>query len=132
MLFFELIFFTYGIPRAAINSIGIPFITHHHKKRKAKKIWMLHIYNEDVTDRISYLNKLPYARAKYHPKEFSTDANTLVCGDEVMIIHWKKNPFIIHLKHEELAEVYKKYFKLLWKLANPKDLKIKGFDLKKI
>ena len=78
---------------------------------------MYHIYNEDTKDRIKYLNKLSYTEAKYLPEDFSTHTNTAICGDEVMIIHWKKSPFIIHLKSKELADTYRKYFEILYKKA---------------
>jgi len=108
--------FTYGIPKDTVKSIG-PFINHFHKRRIKKKIIMKHIYNENAKERITYLNKLPYTEAKFLPEDFDTDSNTALCGDEIMIIHWKKNPFIIHLKQKELADTYRKYFEFLYKKA---------------
>lgn len=124
--------FTYGTPREAVRQLGIPFLTQFHKKRAAKKMWMLHIYNEDARDRVKHLNKLAYTGAKYLPKEYNTSATTRVCGEEVVITHYTKPPITIQISSKELAEVYKKYFKLLWKLASPKDLKVKGLDMEKI
>jgi len=124
--------YTYGTPREAVKQLGIPFLSHFHKKRIAKKVWMMHIYNEDAKDRVDYLNKLPYTGAKYLPKEFNTSATTRVCGDEVVITHYTNPPLTIQINNKELAEIYRKYFWLLWKLSYPKDLKVKGLDLEKM
>ncbi len=124
--------YTYGTPREAIIQLGIPFLTQFHKKRVQKKIWMLHIYNEDAKDRVDFLNKLKFTGAKYLPKEYNTFATTRVCGDEVVITHYTRPPLTIQICNKELAETYKKYFKLLWKLAGPKDLKIKNLDFSKL
>ncbi len=109
--------YTYGIPRGVIYIMGVPFINQFHKKRIKKRIVMKHIYNENARERIKYLNKLPYTEARYLPSDFNTDACTILCGDEIMIVHWKKNPFIIHLKQKELADTYRKYFEFLYKKA---------------
>ena len=124
--------YTYGTPREAIIQLGIPFLTQFHKQRVKKKIWMLHIYNEDAKDRVGFLNRLKFTGAKYLPKEYNTFATTRVCGDEVVITHYTRPPLTIQICNKELAEAYKKYFKLLWKLAAPKDLRIKSLDLGKL
>ena len=118
--------YTYGVPKEAVQQLTKHFMAQYHKKRIANKIWMLHIYNEDVPDRIALLNKLPYTGAKYLPKESSSVASTRVCGDEVVITHYTNKPTItILIKNKELAETYKKYFCYLWKISSPKNLKLK-------
>lgn len=109
--------YVYGIPKDAISEMDV-FIKHYHERRIKKKQVMKHIYNEDAKERIKYLNSLPYTEARYLPKEFDSPVATNVCGNEVIFIHWGvKPPLVIQIISKELADQYKKYFELLWKIA---------------
>jgi len=109
----------YGIPKDALQKMQ-SFIIHYHKKRIAAKIEMKHVYNDDAIDRIKYLNSLPYTEARNLPKEFNSPVSTNICGDEVVLIIWQDPVFTIQIKSKEMADSYRKYFKILWEIAKKK------------
>ncbi len=106
----------YGVISDVAELIG-PFLEQFHKKRIKQKIWMKHIYNTDAKDRINYLNKLQYTEARTLPREFDSPVATNICGDEVVLILWKKKALTIQIKNKEIADAYRRYFELMWKLA---------------
>ena len=106
----------YGLPKTTPEILG-PWLKHFHKERIREKIEMLHIYNEDAIERIKYLNKMKYTEARSLPPEFDTPVSTQTCGDNVLIIHWRKDPLIVHIKDKNIADSYAKHFYLLWNIA---------------
>ncbi len=85
------------------------------KRRKEKKIPVKIIFNE-AEKKIK--PQVPLSEIKYLPKEYSTPAAINVYGDNVAIIHWnKEKPFAILIKQKEIAEGYRKYFQLMWKIS---------------
>lgn len=107
---------TYGVPKYAVDMIR-EFMKHYHDRRISLGIPMRHIYNEDAKERIGWLNTLKLTEARYLPLEFNSPVSTSVCGNEVVFIHWNKNPLVIQMIGDEFAEPYRKYFELLWKIA---------------
>lgn len=103
----------YGIPRNAPELMK-HFIQQYHVRRMQKKISMLHIYNFNALERIRYLNTLPYTEARFLPQEYESSVSTNICGDEVVLVLWSENPFVIHIKNKHVAESYRRYFSLLW------------------
>ncbi len=107
---------SYGTPAQASQILG-PFIERYHKQRIAKKLLMKMIYNSDAKDRIKYLNAMPYTESRYLAPEYDAPAQTNICGDEVDIIVWSKNPVCIQIKNTDVARAYHNYFEILWKMA---------------
>ncbi len=54
---------------------------------------------------------------KLLPKEFITPVATQIYGDKILISIWEPTLLAIMIKSKEVAESYKSYFNLLWKLA---------------
>jgi len=94
-----------------------PFLINFHTRRIKAKIWMKHIYNTGNRKRVDFLNSLEYTEAKELPKYFDTPVATNICGDEVVMIQWEKNAFVIQIINKNVADAYKKYFELMWKIA---------------
>ena len=107
---------TYGVPKDAVEHMK-EFMAHYHGKRIKMGLPMRHIYNEDAKERMAYLNGMELTEARYLPKEFNSPVSTSICGDEVVFILWGKNPLVIQIINEGLAESYKKYFEVLWGIA---------------
>lgn len=64
---------------------------------------------------------------RFIPEKFFNPTSTMVYGDKVAILIWE--PFIIiMIENKGLADSYRKYFELLWKIAKKKPKK----QLKKI
>jgi len=106
----------FGLPKTTPELLG-PWLKHFHNERIKDKIEMLHIYNEDAIDRIKYLNKMDYTEARSLPPEFDNPVSTQTCGDHVLIIHWRKDPLIVHIQDKTIADSYAKQFYLLWDMA---------------
>jgi len=105
----------YGIP-AKVPLITQYFIEAFHQERIRKKTWMKHIYNQEASARIKYLNKLPCTEAKCLPEAFSSPVSTMICKDEVALIAWEPLT-ITRIQNEALAKAYEKYFEILWEKA---------------
>jgi len=106
----------YGIPKEAPEMVA-SWILHFHKKRVGLKISMPHIYNEDAKERRDFLNKMEYTEARYLPKEYNSPVSTIICGDEVLLVHWFGGPLTVQIINKKIADSYKKYFDIIWALA---------------
>ncbi len=109
--------YDFGVPQIAVSLLGEYYQNVIHQKRVQKKQWMYHIYNSDAKERIKFLNKLPYTEAKYLHPEFNFPVATRICGKEISITHYAKNPMTIVIRSAEMAEAYRKYFAILWEKA---------------
>jgi predicted DNA-binding transcriptional regulator len=107
----------YGLPKITPELLGHSWLSHFHKERIREKIEMLHIYTGGAVGRIGFLNKMNYTEARSLPAEFDTPVSTQTCGDHVLIIHWQKDPLIIHIQDKNVADSYAKQFRFLWKIA---------------
>ena len=90
------------------------YITHFDKRRVAKKIPVKLLYSSSERKE----RKMKCAEIKYLPKEYVNPAAMNIYGNTVAIIHWsKENPFVILIRDKEIADGYKNYFSLLWKVG---------------
>lgn len=112
--------YAYGAPKLASEMIGNYFLENYHRRRVKQKIGLQLIYNNDAKKRIHFLNKQQYTESKYLEPEYDSPVTTCVCGGEVVMILYQKNPLVIQIKNPDIAKAYKKYFDLLWKLAKKK------------
>ena len=110
----------YGAPKVASKRLG-PFLEMYHTERVKKKQRMLHIYNEDAIERIKYLNTIPFTEARYLPKEYDSPVATTICGNQVVLMLWpetqEEEPIAIQIINDKIAQAYKRYFYLMWKIA---------------
>ena len=87
----------------------------YDKKRKQKKIKARIIaQSHDIKK-----EKIPFADVRYLPEKYSNPVSVNIYGDTTAIILWAKEPFAIVIKNKEVAEGYKNYFELMWKVAKP-------------
>lgn len=107
---------TFGIPKDVSVKMK-NFIPLYHKRRIEMKIKQRHIYNENAKGRIEYLNSLPYTEATYLPKEYDSPSTTTIYGNKVAFWIWSDEPLTIIIESERMAESYRRYFELLWKIA---------------
>jgi len=109
-----------GAPETIHKTIP-SFLENYHKRRIALKIPMHHIYNLEAVDRAKILNNMSCTESRCLPKEYDSPVSTTICGEEVMLTYWGDNPIFIHIVSQEVADVYRGYFKLLWnKSEKPK------------
>lgn len=100
-----------------------PFLANYHKRRRAKKIVMKHIYNTDAHDRIKFLANMSYTEVRILPSEYNAPVATNIVGDEVIMIMWQKNAVVITIKNQGIADAYRRYFNYLWKDAKKPEIK---------
>lgn len=106
----------YGIPKDAFERIG-PVLKEFHQERIKKKIIMKQIYNSGSEDRVKFLNNMGHTEARMLPAKYDSTATTNICGDEVFIIFWEKEPTVLHINGENIAHPYQNYFEILWSRA---------------
>lgn len=109
----------FGIPRqtAEILKSALPMF---HRRRIEKKIPMKHVYDEDANERIAYLNSLPFTEARYLPTKIGSPATTLVYGNKVAFVIWSEPLMGILIQSKKMAEQYRRYFALLYRLSSRK------------
>jgi sugar-specific transcriptional regulator TrmB len=109
--------YVYGAPANAPEVLG-PFIQSFHKRRIAKKIQMLHIYNQAAAERVNLLNKMKHTKAKSLPAWFQSFVSVNICGDEVVFMFWagleSKQLPVIRICNQAMADSFKKQFFLMW------------------
>lgn len=88
-----------------------------NRLRKRYKISLKIIYNKKQKQKTSSENKLPYCEIRYLPKQFETPSPTMIFGSNVAITVWAEEPSCILIKNKEIAQTYKGYFDVLWKIA---------------
>lgn len=92
------------------------FFFEFDERRLAKGIVRHHLAIEAT--RNSPINQQPHTHVRYLPKEFNSPMVIWVFGDKVANILWDDE--VIYLtENKKVAEDYKKYFALLWKMAKP-------------
>ncbi|MCF7871492.1 hypothetical protein K9L97_00480 [Candidatus Woesearchaeota archaeon] len=92
------------------------YFNNFHKTRIKLKISMSIIFSEKI--RIEQREQeLQSCKIKYISDEYINPSTTYVYGSRVVIIHWSEKPLAFMIKQQEIAEAYKKYFKLLWELS---------------
>ena len=80
-------------------------------ERKEKRIKVKAIF----TGKADY--KIPLSEIRYLSKEFNSPAATNIYGNKVAIILWTDEPLAILINQKEIADSYRNYFELLWRMA---------------
>lgn len=61
--------------------------------------------------------KVPLSEIRYLPQKYANPLAINIYKDKVAIILWKKSPMVIVIKEKEVADSYRKYFELMWRLS---------------
>ena len=85
----------------------------YDKARKQKKIKARII----ATDKKIQKSKIPLAEIKYLPEKYSNPVSVNIYEDKTAIILWASEPIAILIKNKEIADAYKTYFELMWRIA---------------
>lgn len=86
----------------------------YDKDRVKKKIKVKIIFDSTARNKIK---NIPNAEIKFLPRNYATPAATNIYGNKVAIINWSGNPLAILINQKEIAQSYKNYFNILWKVA---------------
>jgi sugar-specific transcriptional regulator TrmB len=90
----------------------LPFYFKWYDKDRVKRRIKVRII---ASDRLK--KKIPLSELRYLPQKYSNPLAINIYKDKVAIILWKKNPIVIVIKEKEIADSYRKYFELMWKLS---------------
>jgi HTH-type transcriptional regulator, sugar sensing transcriptional regulator len=85
----------------------------YDKKRLQKKIKVRIIATEKKIKK----SKIPLAVIKYLPEKYSNPVSVNIYENKTAIILWASEPFSIVIENKEIAEAYRNYFELMWKIA---------------
>ena len=85
----------------------------YDKARKQKKISVRII----ATDKRIKKTNIPLAEIRYLPEKYSNPVSVNIYNDKTAIVLWAKEPMAISIKNKEIADAYKTYFELMWKIA---------------
>lgn len=92
------------------------FVAFQHRKKELK-IKSRVILGE--SERTSESVKLAFAQFRFIPDEYSAPTTTFVYDDQAAIIVWGAIPLATVIKSKDVAESYRHYFELLWKITKP-------------
>ncbi|MEE9525355.1 MAG: helix-turn-helix domain-containing protein [Candidatus Woesearchaeota archaeon] len=93
------------------------YFKQYTKRRIAKGIKMRMIFNADAKETGSFYSKLPLTQVKYMPKDMKTPAAVDIYSDNVGILVLKKLPMVFLITSKEVADSYRAFFEMLWKMA---------------
>lgn len=110
-------YLTFGGGYMCEERMGTEWWERMHTKRIANKLPSRQIFDETVRKFGVNLVKRPLSKVKYISKEFAQFQETVIAGDYVAINVFTENAYGFLIKDQKVAEGYRKYFELLWKIA---------------
>jgi len=93
------------------------YLPQFHRKRIERKIKFKAIYSEDSIKRAKEIKKMKLTEVRILPKEYMTPTHISVVGNKIGIILWSEEPLGILIENKEIANSFRSYFELLWKIA---------------
>ncbi|MDP4039741.1 MAG: helix-turn-helix domain-containing protein [Candidatus Pacearchaeota archaeon] len=94
----------------------IPYYFKWYDERRVKKKIKLRILTNNLKKRPKKLVNI-----RYLPKKYNSPVVINIYGNNVAIILWSVNPFVIVIKNKEIADGYRNYFELIWNTAREKN-----------
>ncbi len=70
-----------------------------------------------ATDKNIKKSNIPLADIRYLPEKYSNPVAVNIYNDKTAIILWAAEPIAIVIKNNEIAQAYRTYFELMWKIA---------------
>jgi len=101
------------------NEVMPDFFTWWNKQRKAQGIAMRILHKESAKGKM--MTKLEMSTSRFLPPEIDNPAVINVYGDRVVNVIWKDDyPIVFQMINQEIADAYRHYFELLWKMGEKK------------
>jgi predicted transcriptional regulator len=106
-----------GAPKIA-NEKWEGWLLDFHKRRIARKVGMKIIYNHDARTFGEIRTKMKLTQVKYMPNNLSSPNWIDVFPEAVLfVVLADKNPIAFLVRDKSLADNFRAYFELMWKLA---------------
>ena len=93
------------------------YFKQYTKRRIKKGIKMRMIFNADSKATGKFYSELPLTQVKYMPPNMNTPAAVDIYSNNVGILVLKKQPIVFLITSKEVADSYRSFFELLWKIA---------------
>jgi len=110
-------YLTFGGGEDVANFMGMDWWTGLHTKRRANKLRSRQVFDKSVKALGKGIIDMPLTKIKFLPHEFAQFQETVIVGDYVAVSVFSENAYSFLIKDAKVAEGYKKYFELLWKMA---------------
>jgi sugar-specific transcriptional regulator TrmB len=111
-------YLTYGGGPPTEKLMGLTWWINHHQKRIANKLPSRQVFDKAVKNiGGTEIGKMPLTNIKYVSAELAQFQETVIVGEYVAIAVFTETPYAFLIKDKAVAEGYKKYFELLWKVA---------------
>ena len=91
-----------------------PHVNLFHQDRMKKKVMIKVLYDYNDEERIKFTRSLKYSDVRFCNLQLQSPVSNCICGDQVLLALWTKNPYVIHIKNKEIADAYKQYFNMMW------------------
>ncbi|MBW2996185.1 hypothetical protein KY332_02675 [Candidatus Woesearchaeota archaeon] len=93
------------------------YFKQYTRRRIKKGIKMRMIFNADAKTTGKFYSSLPLTKVKYMPKNMKTPAAVDIYANHVGILVLKKLPIVFLITSKEVADSYRAFFEMLWKMA---------------
>lgn len=94
------------------------FLSNMNLKSQEKKHKLKILLNQEAKETLGKdREKEKFTEVKYMPKGYISPAAIDIFQDYVYIFLWEEKPFVFMIKNKQIAESFKAYFNLLWKIA---------------
>ncbi len=110
-------YLAYGISGSSSLRRSNAFFQDWQMRRGKKGIKGRIIYDYSAADIAKTRAKAPLTEVRVLPKDFKTPAGINVFGDTTAIILWIENPVLFMIENKEVADSFRQYFALMWKIA---------------
>ncbi|MCD4666970.1 hypothetical protein K8R47_04145 [archaeon] len=110
-------YLTFGGGEQVAEFMGVSWWRNLHSKRRANKLPSRQIFDKTVKPLGKKIIGMPLTKVKFLPHEFAQFQETVIVGDYVATNVFTENAYGFLIKDSKVAEGYKKYFELLWKIA---------------
>ena len=108
---------TFGGGKDVANFMDVTWWRNLHARRRANKLPSRQIFDKTVKPLGKGILGMPLTKVRFLPHEFAQFQETVIVGDYVAINVFTKNAYSFLIKDKKVAEGYKKYFEVLWRIA---------------
>lgn len=92
------------------------YLMNFHRKRTKMKLSDKIIFNRNDMERAKKLASMPFTEIRFMPRKYDSHTAINIYGNTVAILSWSE-PTAIIIKDRKVANSFREYFKLLWKIT---------------
>ncbi len=111
-------FFVLAVPKEAHERFE-PYFLDFHKRRLKKGIILKAIYKPEAHEFAEARRKMPFTQFRYLPEKLSTPMWITTYKEKAILFVVGDILLAIVIENKTIAENFKEYFQLVWKIAKP-------------